>query len=65
MGFREKKNKNIRGAQLVVERDKLSVDPPIALRRFISLNDLERDWPGQGFMLWNERGHKGEAGNQG
>jgi len=37
-----------------VERDQLLVDPPIAARKSISFNDLERHWSGQGIILWKD-----------
>jgi general secretion pathway protein A len=37
-----------------VERDQLLVDPPIAARKSISFNELEKQWSGQGIILWKD-----------
>ena len=44
-----------RYASLVgVERDQLLVDPPIAEKKSISFNELERLWSGRGIILWKD-----------
>jgi general secretion pathway protein A len=37
-----------------VERDQLLVDPPIAARKSISFNELEKQWSGQCIILWKD-----------
>lgn len=37
-----------------VEGDQLLVDPPMAAKKSISFNDLEKQWAGQGIILWKD-----------
>mgnify|MGYP005834574327 FL=1 len=39
---------------LGVENDQLLVDPPVASRRSLSFNEIEKHWSGQGFLLWKD-----------
>jgi general secretion pathway protein A len=37
-----------------MENEQLLVDPPIAGRRSLSFNEVEKHWSGQGFLLWKD-----------
>lgn len=39
---------------LGVENDQLLVDPPVASRKSLSFNEIEKHWSGQGFLLWKD-----------
>ena len=36
------------------ENEKLLIDPPIAGRKSLSFNEIEKHWSGQGFLLWKD-----------
>jgi general secretion pathway protein A len=48
----------IRGKRFIslvgIKNEQLLVDPPIAGRRSLSFNELEKHWSGQGFLLWKD-----------
>ena len=37
-----------------MENEQLLIDPPIAGRRSLSFNEVEKHWSGQGFLLWKD-----------
>ena len=36
------------------ENEQLLIDPPIAGKKSLSFNELEKHWSGQGFLLWKD-----------
>jgi general secretion pathway protein A len=53
-----------------MENEQLLIDPPIAGRRSLSFNEVEKHWSGRGFLLWKDplnlltRISPGSAGGQ-